>query len=66
MFTNSSKSRDLYAGLLISGEIESVLFVGPRTPATNLGFFFDESCLVASNATLLDAKFISKVLSPNP
>ena len=45
----------------MSGDIERVLFVGPNTPATNLGFdlllYFSEIL----QANLVDSKLIWKV-----
>ena len=47
------------AGLLTSGLIEQVLFVGPTDPQTNLGLPEDENSSATFLANLAPSRFIS-------
>ena len=62
--TSSSNLTALYPGSFTSGEIEAVLFKGPKDPATNrglLGVFF-ENLSAALFAILAEARFSSYTL----
>ena len=62
----SSKEVSLNPGSSTFGEIDNVLFVGPKAPATNLGLssveYFLHACLASFAAILFSSKQCSSVL----